>query len=161
LTRRLTGPTNQPEKSFRETRRGKFILPINTPIVGHRVGAEHDWETGMAIQNWSKGIWVVPLVDGPDLADDLKEVAAKARADDNLLGIVLDLSALQRLSSASLTRLLHIRKATTAREACLKLTALPQELWTIFKQTGLDKLFDFSPDVSMALAALQLESACR
>jgi anti-anti-sigma regulatory factor len=56
-----------------------------------------------------------------------------------------------------LTRLLQIRKTASAEEACLKLTALPPRLRPIFKQTGLDKLFEFSPDVSTALASLQLE----
>lgn len=112
----------------------------------------------MAIQNWSHGIWVVSLTDGPELADELKEVAARTRADSSLVGIVVDMSGLQRLNGDSLTHLLQIQKTAAAKDACLKLSALPHKLWPIFSQTGLDKLFDISPDVSTALAALQLQA---
>jgi anti-anti-sigma factor len=112
----------------------------------------------MSVQQWASGIWIVPLADGPDLAEDIKEVAAQAGGDEQLVGVILDCSGLSRLNSACLSQLLQIHAAARAKDASLKLTALPRQLLPIFRQTGLDKLFDFCPDVSTALASLQLQA---
>lgn len=111
----------------------------------------------MAVRSCAEGIWVAPLGDGPELAEQLKDLALKASAADKLVGIVVDLSALQRLNAVCLTHLLHVHKAAAAKDASLKLAAPSRHLWPVFRQTGLDKIFDFSPDVSSALAALQLQ----
>jgi anti-anti-sigma factor len=126
-------------------------------ILGRGIPLAPPRELAMMAQKWADGIWVAPLSDGPDLADDLKEIAVRARAEDALVGIVLDLSSVSGLSSVCLTHLLQIHKTAVAKEARLTLTALPQRLRPIFRQTGLDRLFDFSRDVSTALAAMQLE----
>jgi len=111
----------------------------------------------MPVQNWAEGIWVALLGDGPDLADDLKDVAARMQVNETLVGVVLDMSTVSRLSSACLTQLLQIYRVASLRGASLRFTALPRPLRSIFGQTGLNTLFHFSPDVTTALAEMQLE----
>ena len=38
----------------------------------------------------------------------------------------------------------------------LRIAAPPDPVWAIFLTTGLDKIFEFTPDVSTALAALKM-----
>ena len=66
----------------------------------------------MGIQNWSENIVLVDLPAEPQLGDELKAVAdiVKDRGDCD---IVMDFSAIDIISSSSLSKLLKLRKQLT------------------------------------------------
>lgn len=111
----------------------------------------------MPIQKWSELIWVVQLSDEPALSDDLMALLHEARIAESSPHAVIDFSAVTQLNSSNLSQLLRLRKQAIDHDVKLKLAAAPDSVWVVFMTTGLDKVFDFAPDVSTALAGLQLE----
>lgn len=110
----------------------------------------------MPIQRWSEQIWVAQLANEPALSEDLlllKEEAQRIKTPPN---IVLDLSGITHLNSTNLSQMLRIRKLAIERGLKLVLAGPRDSIWAVFLTTGLDKVFDFSPDVSTALAGLQI-----
>ena len=110
----------------------------------------------MPIQQWSDKIWVVKLGDEPALSDDLRAVLDKASAAPRTPDIVLELSGLTHINSSNLSQILRIRKLAVDRDTRLRLAAPPNAIWAMFLTTGLDKVLEFTPDVSTALAGLQM-----
>ena len=52
--------------------------------------------------------------------------------------------------------MLRLRQKCIAANRRLQLTTLPDVVWGIILTTGLDKVFEYTPDVPSALAKLQL-----
>jgi anti-anti-sigma factor len=111
----------------------------------------------MAVQEWSEDIWVTRLCDEPALSEDLirlKDHIGRASRPPNL---VIDLSGVTHLNSSNLSQLLRVRRLAVDRDIKLLLASPPDHLWALFLTTGLDKVFEFSSDVSTALAGLQMK----
>lgn len=111
----------------------------------------------MPIQIWSDRIWILTLDDEPLLSEELisgTDLVQKAEVPPEM---VVDFSAVTRIGSVNLSQLLSLRKIFVERGAHMKIAGLTDAAWGAFLATGLDKVFDFTPDVPSALAALQLD----
>jgi anti-anti-sigma factor len=111
----------------------------------------------MPVQNWSDNIVLAELQDDPVFTDDM------AALTDQIAGspeshAVLNLSGVTYLNSSNIARLLKLRKLVcVTNRRRLKLCGVNTHVWGVFLVTGLDKVFEFTDDVSMALASVQLD----
>lgn len=110
----------------------------------------------MPIQEWSDRIWVVQLGNEPSLSEDLLNLKDRVDQAQPTPDMVLDLCGVSHVNSSNLSQLLRLRKLAIDQAVRLRLAGPPDSIWAIFLTTGLDQLFEFSPDVSTALAALQI-----
>ena len=108
----------------------------------------------MAIQNWSDEIAVVELADDPQLSDDLATLLASL--EDNPRHVVLNFAAVGFVNSSNIAKVLRLRKLLIGFDRRLVLSEVNTQVWGVFLVTGLDKIFDFTNDVSTGLATLQL-----
>lgn len=111
----------------------------------------------MAVQNWSEKIVVAELQDDPSLSDDLNALVDQTSANPKL-HVVLDFSGANYVNSSNIAKLLKLRKVVCVNHhRRLKLCAINSQVWSVFLITGLDKLFDFSENVSLALTSIEIE----
>lgn len=113
----------------------------------------------MPIEAWSDEIWIVTLSPEPALSDDLMSARDRASTATVAPHVVVDLRGVRELNSSNLSQLLRLRKVQVERERRLRLAAPADGVWALFLTTGLEKVFDFSPDVSTALADLQMNNS--
>ena len=109
----------------------------------------------MAIEQWSEDVRVAHLGDDPQFADDLEQLirlTRRAPAD-----AVLDFGAVSFVSSSNMADLLKLRQATDAADRRLVLCALSDAVHSSLRVTGIDKLFEMSDAVPLALAGLQMD----
>ena len=71
---------------------------------------------------------------------------------------VLDFSSVRFINSSNISRLLRLRKRAVTGDLKLILCGISTQLWGTFLSTGLDKVFEFSDNVTTALATLQISS---
>jgi anti-anti-sigma factor len=109
----------------------------------------------MAIQEWSDTIRVVQLNDDPQFTEDLASLGDEL--EDKATHVVLNFSAVGFVNSSNVARLLRLRKKMTSVQRRLVLCEVSTQVWGVFLVTGLDKIFDFTKDVSTALAKVQLD----
>lgn len=110
----------------------------------------------MPVECWSESIVVCHLGNNPQFTDDLE--ALEARLTLRPVDAVLDFSAVSHINSSDIARLLRVRKQMVSGDCRLVLCRLNTHIWSTFLVTGLDKIFQFSDDVSVALASLQLST---
>ena len=109
----------------------------------------------MSIQQWSERIWVAKLGDDPTLSEDLGQLLETLERPPSP-DLVLEMTQVSALNSSHLSKLLKLRKRALDHGARLRLAAPQDSVWATFLTTGLDQVFEFEPDVTTALAALQL-----
>ncbi|MEM9416388.1 MAG: STAS domain-containing protein [Planctomycetota bacterium] len=110
----------------------------------------------MPTQEWSEQIWLVQLTDEPGFSDELRPLIDRMVALDDPPALVIDLSDVSQINSSNLSQLLRLRKTMAERGASLRLAGPADAVWSVFIMTGLDKVFQFSQDTSIALTELQL-----
>lgn len=110
----------------------------------------------MPIQEWSDRIWVVQLSSDPSFSEDLLNLIERIQHAPKVPDLVLDLSGVTRINSSNLSQMLRVRKLAIEQSTKLRLAGPPDSIWAVFLTTGLDKVFEFSTDVSTALAGLQM-----
>jgi len=111
----------------------------------------------MAIQNWSDEITVVELADDPQFTDELNAVTDALDAHPK--HVVLNFAAVGFINSSNVAKLLRLRKTLHEKQRKLILCEVNTQVWGVFLVTGLDKIFEFTNDISTALASLQLGQA--
>jgi len=109
----------------------------------------------MAIQKWSEEVTLAELGDDPLFSDELGGLLADL--DQTPSDVVLNLGAVSFVNSSNVAQLLRLRKQITNIERRLVLCGVNSQVWGVFQVTGLDKIFQFTNNVSTALAALQIE----
>jgi anti-anti-sigma factor len=109
----------------------------------------------MGIQNWSENIVLVDLPTEPLMGDELKTIAdiIKDRGDCD---VVVDFSAIDIITSSSLSKLLKLRKMLMDGEHQLIFCGVAPATKGIFAVTGLEGIFKVVDDKFVALAGLQL-----
>ena len=107
----------------------------------------------MAIEPWSDAVVIARLSDEPHLSDDL--AALESAADDR--DAVLDFSGVRFVNSTNLAALLRVRKRVLSADRQLVLCNVGTPVWGVFLTTGLDHVFQCSPDVPTALARIQVK----
>jgi anti-anti-sigma factor len=107
----------------------------------------------MPIEKWSDRVSVIHLADDPQFTDDLTALERQAEAKS---AAVLDFGAVRMMTSSNIARLLLLRKRMSGTDRRLVLCNLSTQLWGALLVTGLDQIFDFSDNVTTALATLQM-----
>ena len=110
----------------------------------------------MAIQEWSDEITVVELADDPQFSEELDSVVD--RFDGTPTDVALNFGAVGFVNSSNISQLLRLRKHMLSAGRRLILCGVNTQVWGVFQVTGLDKIFEFTNDISTALAALQIGS---
>ena len=108
----------------------------------------------MAIQNWSENITVVELADDPQFSDEISTLTESLEGEPR--DVVLNFAAVGFINSSNIAKLLRLRKAVLTKKRRLVLCDVNTHVWGVFLVTGLDKIFEFTNDISTALATLQL-----
>ncbi|MBN1393259.1 MAG: STAS domain-containing protein [Sedimentisphaerales bacterium] len=109
----------------------------------------------MGIQNWSEDIILVDLPQEPNMGDELKTVTDMAR-DRGDCDVVIDFSAVDIVTSSSLSKLLKLRKLLVDCGHRLVFCNVAPATRGIFTVTGLDGIFELADDKFVALASLQI-----
>ena len=120
----------------------------------------------MPINEWSESIQVAELQNDPSFAEDMGTLAAyyQSCADDRKAGragarsrdAVLDFRHVQFVNSSNIAQLLRVRKLAQLAGAQMRICSVSDRIWGILLATDLDRIFEFSEDVTTALAAMQL-----
>jgi anti-anti-sigma factor len=121
------------------------------------------------INEWSDSIQVAELQNDPSFADDMGVLANgyQRAADDLKAGragarardLVLDMRHVQFLNSSNIAQLLRVRKLAQLAGARIRICSVSDRIWGVLLATDLDRIFDFSEDVTTSLAALQMGAA--
>lgn len=108
----------------------------------------------MGIQNWSDEITVVELNDDPQFTDDVAALmdSLKTKPTD----AVLNFAAVDFINSSNIALLLRLRKLITGVNHRLIFCDVNTQVWGVFMVTGLDKIFEATNDISVALTTLQI-----
>ena len=114
----------------------------------------------MAIQRWSDHVLLVTPPEDPGFAEEINEALAAVRNGEEL-SVVVDLKEVPHLTSSNLTALLRLRRAVLDGQRSLVLCNVATQAWGVFLVTGLDAIFQFSDDVSTALATVQVDGGGR
>lgn len=117
----------------------------------------------MPVQRWSDRIWVAQLARDPAFSEDVDSLMHRALqpAEPHASAapvphVVVDLSGVDYVNSANLSKLLQLRRMMVEGDARLRLAGPTDQVWAVFLASGLDKVFEFAPDTGTALAELQL-----
>ena len=113
---------------------------------------------------WAEGILLAELSDEPELSEEFSAIFARvnvrpgeAAAGGAVPHVVLNFSGVSYLNSSHIAAMLRMRKRLMEARKTLVLCSLGDEVWSMMLLTGLDKVFQFSPDTMTALARVQLE----
>jgi anti-anti-sigma factor len=110
----------------------------------------------MVLQDWSDNVVLAELQDDPTYTDDLNALCDQAEGNDQL-DVVLNFAGVNYLNSSNLAKLLRLRKLVTINnQRRLILCLVNTHVWGVFLTTGLNKTLEFSDNVSVALAQLQM-----
>lgn len=109
--------------------------------------------------DWSDNIVICDLTDEPDLSEELSDLYNRLteRSSDSVPYVVLNLAGVSYLNSSNIAQILRIRRRLIEAQRSMKLCSVADGVWSIMLLTGLDKVFEFVPDKSTAIASLQLE----
>ena len=111
----------------------------------------------MTIQQWSDDITLAELADDPQFTDEMSTLADVLA--ENPSHVVLNLAAVSYVNSSNIAKLLRLRKQMINADRRLTLSGVNNQVWGVLLVTGLDKIFDFTKDVSTALAKVQLATS--
>lgn len=107
----------------------------------------------MGIQDWSEDTILVDLSAEPHMGMEILEVTKMAE-ERNGCDVVIDFSAVDIITSSSLSKLLNLRKTLTEDDRKLILCSVAPATKGIFMVSGLDGFFEFADDKSDVLASL-------
>jgi anti-anti-sigma factor len=109
----------------------------------------------MGIQNWSENIILVDLPAEPLMGDELKTITDIIKDRDDC-DVVVDFSAVDIITSSSLSKLLKLRKMLMDEDRQIVFCNVAPATKGIFAVTGLEGIFRVADDKFVALAGLQL-----
>jgi anti-anti-sigma factor len=113
-----------------------------------------DEEIEMGIQNWSEDTIFIDLHREPTMRDELRTVTdiVHDRGDCN---VILDFSAVDIITSSSLSALLKLRQSLTDNGHRLIFCDIQAFTKKAFEVTGLDGIFELADDKDVLFANLQ------
>ncbi|MHC4421302.1 MAG: STAS domain-containing protein, partial [Planctomycetota bacterium] len=116
-------------------------------------------DADMPLQEWSETTLIAEMNDEPLFSEDFEALAARLEEDgDQMPDVIVNLKDVTRLNSSNLAQLLRLRKMILSRRRRLRICSVQDIVWSVFLMTGLEKLFEFTDDVSTSLASLQIET---
>jgi anti-anti-sigma factor len=111
----------------------------------------------MPINEWSDSILIAELNDEPSFSDDMETLLRKLEnANGSTPDVIINAQNVSHLNSSNIGQLLELRKLLQARNARLRICAVEDSVWSVLLATRLDKVFEFTDDVSTSLASLQI-----
>lgn len=122
---------------------------FNPPYVCGEIG-----NSAMTIKNSFAEIVTVDLHPEPDMGTELATVTSLVRLRGNC-DVAVDFSSVDIVTSASLAKLLELRRLLSGHGRRLVLFGLAAATRSIFKVTALDAVFEFANDKSTACAAIR------
>ena len=112
----------------------------------------------MPLQEWSETTLIAEMNDEPVFSEDFDALTARLEeTKDPMPDVIVNLKAVTRLNSSNLAQLLRLRKMVLSRPpappdllgAGHRVVGVPDD--------GLEKMFEFTDDVTTSLASLQIE----
>ena len=76
--------------------------------------------------------------------------------DTHPTDVVVNFAGVGFVNSSNVALMLRLRKKMILLDRRLVLSDITSQVWGVFEVTGLDKIFEFTKDVSTALAIAQL-----
>ena len=111
----------------------------------------------MPIEEWSEEITIATIGDEPAFSEDMGNLLQRiGEREDSTPDVILDLSSVSYLNSSNIAQMLRLRKRLNTGGRNMRICSVDDQVWGVLMITGLDKIFDFTDDVSTALASLQL-----
>ncbi|MHC5023858.1 MAG: STAS domain-containing protein [Planctomycetota bacterium] len=112
----------------------------------------------MPINEWSDRIVIAELNDEPAFSEDFEALMQRLQQDpERVPDVIADMKSVSYLNSSNIAQLLKLRKRVTSGQGRLRICSVNDPVWSVILITGLDKIFDFTDDVSTSLASLQIE----
>lgn len=115
----------------------------------------------MPVEKWSDNVIVARLAEDPHLGDDLDALDAAVAQPPEPRSAVVDFTSVRMVNSSTLARMIKLRRHVAAHNGRLILCGMNDQVWGAFLVTNLDKLFEVSDSVAMALATLQMKPVAR
>ncbi|MDD4889878.1 MAG: STAS domain-containing protein [Phycisphaerae bacterium] len=112
----------------------------------------------MGIVQWSEQVLVADVADDPMFTDELDALFDTLTAGGDR-DVLIDLSAVSFVNSSNIALLLKLRKYQRDHSRKLRLCGIAPAVWSVFTVTGLESLFEVSPQVTTALAEMQAAAA--
>ena len=109
----------------------------------------------MPIQHWSDAILILELQAGSEMTDELNSLARYV-AEREKYNVVVDFTDVGEITSASLSRLLRLRKLTAEGGGRLVLCNIAPDTEDVLAVTGLSDVFELTRDRFTALATLEM-----
>ncbi len=109
----------------------------------------------MSIEHWSDNIVLVNLAKEPQLGEEL-QMTTTVVADKKDCDVVVDFSEVDIFTSSSIAKMLKLRKVIRDAGRNLLLSSVSSRTKELFVITGIDSVFEFVEDKTVALASLQL-----
>ncbi len=111
----------------------------------------------MPINEWSDDILIAELTDEPAFSDEMESLVRRVEQTDGpRRDVIVNMKAVDYVNSTNIAQLLKLRKSVEQAGRRLRVCAVNDQVWSVIIITGLDKIFDFTDDVSTSLASLQL-----
>lgn len=112
----------------------------------------------MPLLDWSDSIIIAELNDEPSFSEELDVLVNRLDAIEGTPpDVIADMKAVTYLNSSNIAQLLKLRKKLQGRDGRLRVCSVCDPVWSVLLITGLDKIFEFTDDVSTSLASLQIE----
>ena len=113
----------------------------------------------MPISEWSESIFIAELSDEPTFSEEMDALFRRLdETTDAMPDVIVDASAVTYLNSSNIAQLLKLRKKLIDAGMRLRLCGIQDRVWSIILATGLDKVFEFTDDISTSLASLHIHS---
>ncbi len=112
----------------------------------------------MPISDWSDDILIVELNNDPAFSEEIETLQRRIEQPEGLTqDIIVNMKSVNFVNSTNIAQLLKLRKTVQSHNRRLRVCAVCDPVWSVILITGLDKIFEFTDDVSTSLASLQLE----
>jgi len=112
----------------------------------------------VAVEPSQNGVHIAKLLPSRILDEPaISEIglALNRLVDDGARRVIVDFSAVDHLSSTALGMLITVRQSISAVDGTIRLCSIRDEIYQVFRITGLDKLFTVHPTVTDALASFE------
>ena len=107
--------------------------------------------------DWSEDIVIANLADEPALSDELGMICDQVESSDNVPNAILDFHEVSYINSSNIAQLLRLRKNLDAAGRQLVLCGVTDDVMSVLVVTGLNKVFQFAPEMLTAIASVQIE----
>ena len=111
----------------------------------------------MPIHDWSDEILIAELNDEPAFSEDIEALIRQLEQPvGSKQDVIVNMKSVSYVNSTNIAQILKLRKTVLSSNRRLRICAVCDQVWSVVLITGLDKILEFTDDVSTSLASLQL-----